>query len=147
MKEKTVLYYRYLFRQSLISLIASMVIAITISLVMFLVQDVRPMKITNGKEEFDMLFLIPIIIWIYPIYAVSFNLFFLTQFLKSKKSLSNLELYSSITNGEVRETLVKSSVRIRVVIPKKDQANEFSNVINPVIEKHKKLISIKKGEY
>lgn len=61
--------------------------------------------------------------------------------------LQNLDLYLMIKNSEIRRRVVNSGLRIGVFVAKKDQEKLFNEVVNIEIEKQKKLLKIKRGEF
>lgn len=139
MKLHSLLYYRYIFRQSLIHLVISLVIAISIDLVLILTN-----RFTMSQS---LLYVMTSIIWIYPIYTFIMCFIFGLRFKKEKSMLQNLDLYLMIKNSEIRRRVINSGLRVGVFISKKDQEKLFNEVANIEIEKQKKLLKIKRGEF
>lgn len=139
MKINSVLYYRYLFRQATILFVVSFVLIGSINIILFFTNDFSPKN--------TWVFITGISIWLFPLYLFIITLVFLYKFISYKKQLKDLELYFMITNANVRYRIVKSNLRLGIVIPKKNQANLFSETIQVEIDKQKKLLSIKKGEF
>lgn len=139
MKINSVLYYRYLFRQATILFVVSFVLIGSINIILFFTNDFSPKN--------TWVFITGISIWLFPLYLFIITLVFLYKFISYKKQLKDLELYFMITNANVRYRIVKSNLRLGIAIPKKNQANLFSETIQVEIDKQKKLLSIKKGEF
>lgn len=136
MNVKTVLYYRYLMRQSFI---VNIVLILILSTITFL------LLFTPVLDKLISIIVIGII-WIFALYGISMSFVWLYKFLNSKKSLKNLELYNHITNAAVRNKIVKSQIRIKCLFVNQAQAKMFFDTIESEIEKQKKLISLKKHE-
>lgn len=139
MKIQTVLYYRYLLRQTIVMIITTLLVA---SVVCFLLWF-------SGFLRFDekLKISLSIIICLLPLYTIVVFLIWVYKFNKSKSKLKNKELYKRITNQAVRDCVVKSRSRIKCLFISKNQEKEFFQIIEKEIEKQKKLLAIQKGEY
>ena len=130
MQVQTVLYYRYLLRQTIIVLAFSLIISLIISLLLFLLRTDLVFHIVGG------------LVWILPlgfiiqalVYGVKYKIYF--------KQLQNKELFKRITNKAVRTNILKSSIQIKIFFPKKNQHQEFFKAIKLEIEKQKKVLNI-----
>lgn len=131
-KIQTVLYYRYLTRQTLLIFCFSLFISILISLLIIFTKQF-------SKEISIILW---VIIWLFPIYVFTFFIIWFLKFKTSKKKLKNLLLFNKITNSAIRDKIVKSGFKIKCLIFKSDQDKNFFNAINPEIEKQKKILKI-----
>lgn len=138
MKTQTVLYYRYLMKQSLIVSVVSFVLSLIICLVFLFV---------NTFSFVVAKYLVAGLIWLLPIYTFSFSLTWFIKYKKTKEKMNEPELLNWIKDANVRDRVLKSGVRIKYLIPKKDQEKKFFDAIQPEIEKQRKLFLISKGEY
>lgn len=139
MKIQTVLYYRYLLRQTIVMIITTLLVA---SVVCFLLWFSRFLRF-DEKLKISL----SIIICLLPLYTIVVFLIWVYKFNKSKSKLKNKELYKRITNQAVRDCVVKSRSRIKCLFISKNQEKEFFQIIEKEIEKQKKLLAIQKGEY
>lgn len=137
MKVQTILYYRYLLRQTITMVITTLLIAATISFITLF----SPI----GLQE-KIRLIITITIWVLPLYTITILLIWTFKFLQSKKQLKNLQLYSKITNQAVRESVVKSKTRIKCLFISKNQEQQFFNIISHEIEKQRQLLNLQKGQ-
>ncbi|MBR3347895.1 MAG: hypothetical protein IKG36_00575 [Mycoplasmataceae bacterium] len=131
-KIQTVLYYRYLMRQTLLVFCFSIFISVLISLLIVFTKQF-------SKEISIILW---VVIWLFPIYVLVFLIMWFIKFKTNKKQLKNLSLFNKITNSAIREKVVKSGFKIKCLIFKSDQDKNFFNAINPEIEKQKKILKI-----
>lgn len=131
-KIQTVLYYRYLMRQTLLIFCFSIFISVLISLLIFFTKQF-------SKQISIILW---VVIWLFPIYVLGFLIMWFIKFKINKKQLKNLSLFNKITNSAIREKVVKSGFKIKCLIFKSDQDKNFFNAINPEIEKQKKILKI-----
>lgn len=138
MQLQSLLYYRYLWRQALVLLFVSFFIALAISLV-FIFVDIFGQKIIQ--------YIIASLIWILPVYNLIFFSMWFIKFKQIKKDYQNQELLAMFKNDVIRRFVVNSSARIKFSFPPKKQFDDFVKIIMPEIEKQKKLLAIKKGEY
>ena len=136
MNVKTVLYYRYLMRQSFIVNIVLILILSTITFLLFFTPILD--RLTS--------IIIVSIVWVFALYGLCVSFVWLYKFIKCKKSLKNLDLYNHITNAAIRNKVVQSRIKIKCLFTTQTQAQNFFNTIEPEIEKQKKLISLKKHE-
>lgn len=139
MKIQTVLYYRYLLRQTIMMIITTLLIA---SVVCFLLWFSRMLYI-DEKIRISL----SIVIWLLPLYTIVVFLIWVCKFNKTKSKLKNKKLYQRITNQAVRDCVVKSKSKIKCLFISKNQEKEFFQIIEKEIEKQKKLLAIQKGEY
>lgn len=137
MKIQTILYYRYLLRQTIIMIITTLLIASVISFITLLTPIVSQEKIR---------FILAICIWILPLYTIVVFLIWCYKFHQSKKRLKDKELYSRITNQAVRENIVKSKTKIKCIFISKNQEQDFFKTIEKEIIKQKKLLALQKGK-
>lgn len=137
MKVQTILYYRYLLRQTIMMVIITLLIAVIISFITFFSPSIFQEKIR---------LIIVTAIWVLPFYTITILLIWTFKFLQSKKQLKNLQLYSRITNQAVRESVVKSKTRIKCLFISKNQEQQFFNIISREIEKQKQLLNLQKGQ-
>ncbi|MBD5423258.1 MAG: hypothetical protein HDR43_02060 [Mycoplasma sp.] len=87
------------------------------------------------------------IIWLLPLYSITISIIWFFKFKSSKSKLQNLDLYNRITNQAIRDKILKSHARIKYLLIKKNQEQDFFKAIESEIEKQKKLLAIKKGQY
>ena len=137
MKIQTILYYRYLMRQTMVLFFAYLLIALTICLIFLFVNPLGKMWSI----------IVSSIIWLLPLYTFIVLAIWLYKFIKYKKQVKNIELYERIKNAAIREKVLKSGKRIKFINPKPNQEKEFFQIIEPEIQKQKKLLEIQKGEF
>ncbi len=137
MKIQTILYYRYLFRQTFVMLISTLIIALVICLVFTLY------PILGYVETI----IISSLIWILPAYSLIIELIWFFKYIISKRQLKDLELFLMIKNDRIRKLVLRSGKKIKYLIPIQNQDKDFFEAIKSEIEKQKKLLAIKKGEY
>ncbi len=136
MNVKTVLYYRYLMRQSFIINIVLILILSTITFVLLFPPKLD--KITST--------IVISSIWVFAIYSCCVCCVWLYKFIKCKKSLKNLDLYNNITNAAIRNKVVQSQIKIKCLFATKTQAQTFFEAIESEINKQKKLMCLKNYE-
>ncbi len=136
MNVKTVLYYRYLMRQSFIINIVLILILSTITFVLLFPPKLD--KITST--------IVISSIWVFAIYSCCVCCVWLYKFIKCKKSLKNLDLYNNITNAAIRNKVVQSQIKIKCLFTTKTQAQTFFEAIESEINKQKKLMCLKNYE-
>lgn len=136
MNVKTVLYYRYLMRQSFIINIVLILILSTITFVLLFPPKLD--KITST--------IVISSIWFFAIYSCCVCCVWLYKFIKCKKSLKNLDLYNNITNAAIRNKVVQSQIKIKCLFTTKTQAQTFFEAIESEIKKQKKLMCLKNYE-
>ncbi len=136
MNVKTVLYYRYLMRQSFIINIVLILILSTITFVLLFPPKLD--KITST--------IVISSIWVFAIYSCCVCCVWLYKFIKCKKSLKNLDLYNNITNAAIRNKVVQSQIKIKCLFTTKTQAQTFFEAIESEIKKQKKLMCLKNYE-
>ncbi len=136
MNVKTVLYYRYLMRQSFIINIVLILILSTITFVLLFPPKLD--KITSS--------IVISSIWVFAIYSCCVCCVWLCKFIKCKKSLKNLDLYNNITNAAIRNKVVQSQIKIKCLFTTKTQAQTFFEAIESEINKQKKLMCLKNYE-
>ncbi len=136
MNVKTVLYYRYLMRQSFIINIVLILILSTITFVLLFPPKLD--KITST--------IVISSIWVFAIYSCCVCCVWLYKFIKCKKSLKNLDLYNNITNAAIRNKVVQSQIKIKCLFTTKTQAHTFFEAIESEINKQKKLMCLKNYE-
>lgn len=136
MNVKTVLYYRYLMRQSFIINIVLILILSTITFVLLFPPKLD--KITST--------IVISSIWVFAIYICCVCCVWLYKFIKCKKSLKNLDLYNNITNAAIRNKVVQSQIKIKCLFTTKTQAQTFFEAIESEIKKQKKLMCLKNYE-
>lgn len=136
MNVKTVLYYRYLMRQSFIINIVLILILSTITFVLLFPPKLD--KITS--------IIVISSIWVFAIYSCCVCCVWLYKFIKCKKSLKNLDLYNNITNAAIRNKVVQSQIKIKCLFTTKTQAQTFFEAIESEINKQKKLMCLKNYE-
>ncbi len=136
MNVKTVLYYRYLMRQSFIINIVLILILSTITFVLLFPPKLD--KITST--------IVISTIWVFAIYSCCVCCVWLYKFIKCKKSLKNLDLYNNITNAAIRNKVVQSQIKIKCLFTTKTQAQTFFEAIESEINKQKKLMCLKNYE-
>ncbi len=136
MNVKTVLYYRYLMRQSFIINIVLILILSTITFLLLFPPKLD--KITSTMVISS--------IWVFAIYSCCVCCVWLYKFIKCKKSLKNLDLYNNITNAAIRNKVVQSQIKIKCLFTTKTQAQTFFEAIESEINKQKKLMCLKNYE-
>ncbi len=136
MNVKTVLYYRYLMRQSFIINIVLILILSTITFVLLFPPKLD--KITST--------IVISSIWVFAIYSCCVCCVWLYKFIKCKKSLKNFDLYNNITNAAIRNKVVQSQIKIKCLFTTKTQAQTFFEAIESEINKQKKLMCLKNYE-
>lgn len=139
MKLQALLYYRYLFRQTSITLIVALIIVATITLLLYFLQDFSPQNIWVFSGG--------IAIWICPFLLLILMLNYLRKFLHFKKENDHLKLYQRLTNQRIRQAITKSQTRISIWSHKPEQLQNFNKAIAKEIEKQKTLIKIQEGVY
>ena len=90
-KIQTVLYYRYLMRQTLLIFCFSIFISVLISLLIFFTKQF-------SKQISIILW---VVIWLFPIYVLGFLIMWFIKFKTNKKQLKNLSLFNKITNIQI----------------------------------------------
>lgn len=86
-------------------------------------------------------------IWVFPLLALILTIVYFFKFINLKKHFKTDQLYLMLTNQKIRQAIVKSQSRIKIWLPKPNQAQLFIEAIKPEVEKQKKLLAIKKGQY
>lgn len=138
MKIKSVLYYRYFFRQSLVLFFVVLILVLSVNLVVFFVRNLNKNLLIE---------IMTWLLWIFPFYLLILSAFFFINFLKCKKEIKDLEFYAMFTNASIRNRIIKSGLKLNILFPKKNQEKLFFEVIQLEIDKQKKLLSIKKGTF
>ena len=139
MKLNSLLYYRYLFRQTLLMFVVLICLIGIINIIIF------------ASQNFDLksiwIFATAMTIWIFPLLALILTIVYFFKFINLKKHFKTDQLYLMLTNQKIRQAIVKSQSRIKIWLPKPNQAQLFIEAIKPEVEKQKKLLAIKKGQY
>ncbi len=138
MNVKTVLYYRYLLRQTII---VDIVLVLIMAVITFL------LLFTPILDRLTSIILSSIV-WILPIYGFIMSFIWWYKFFNYKKQMTsnNKYLYNRITNSAIRHKVVQSRIKIKCLFTNQAQAQAFFQVIESEIEKQKKLISLKNHE-
>ncbi len=137
MKVQTVLYYRYLTRQALFMTIVTIILSLVVCLIFLL---------TNFIQTRMIAIIIASLIWLLPIFAIIVTFCWFIRFNQTKSKLKDVDLYNRLTNKVVREAVLKSGARIKYLIPKSGQEQEFFKAIQPYIDKERRLLAILKKE-
>ena len=139
MKLHSLLYYRYLFRQTLLMAIVLVLLIGIINIVVFSFQ--------NFNLQNYWVFGAIMSIWLFPLINLILVMIYFFKFIKFKKPFKNDLLYLRLKNANIRSAIVKSGTRIKIWLPKSNQVQIFIDAIKPEITKQKKLIAIEKGQY
>lgn len=132
MKPQTIVYYYFLFRKNLNLICVFLAIFSSLILLLLFSNNFNPLLKISVIILLIFLLIMEIII----------TLCWFIKYKKAFKQSQNKELIKRIKYSKISSIVLNSGIRIKYLVPKKQQEKDFFILIQPEIDKQKKLLSI-----